>query len=210
MANNKFVNLVKSAIFVTDENEQPKQEAKVEVPKVQEVKTDSEANTNENVIELNQQILDKLCERLDMENLPGPDYMELRTTMNSDYLVKNFPDENTRMNIAFNTLKVTSPQLTKEYIMESIDTYIGFLHQWRSEAINEVSKKREEVNASLKKIEDLNAKIEKMTKERDSLQLGVNEITEKCDRNQRDMDNAITFLISKLGEDKENITKNLN
>lgn len=210
MANNKFVNLVKSAIFVTDGNEQPKQEAKVEVPKVQEVKTDSEANTNENVIELNQQILDKLCERLDMENLPGPDYMELRTTMNSDYLVKNFPDENTRMNIAFNTLKVTSPQLTKEYIMESIDTYVGFLHQWRAEAVNEVSKKREEVNASLKKIEDLNAKIEKMIKERDTLQVGVNEVTEKCDRNQRDMDNAITFLISKLSEDKENITKNLN
>lgn len=210
MANNKFVNLVKSAIFVTDENAQPKQEAKVEVPKVQEAKADSEANTNENVIELNQQILDKLCERLDMENLPGPDYMELRTTMNSEYLVKNFPDENTRMNIAFNTLKVTSPQLTKEYVMESIDTYIGFLHQWRAEAANEVNKKRDEVSASLKKIEDLNAKIEKMIKERDTLQVGVNEITEKCDRNQRDMDNAITFLISKLSEDKENITKNLN
>lgn len=210
MANNKFVNLVKSAIFVTEENAQPKQEAKVEAPKVQEVKADPKASTNENVVELNQQILDKLCERLDMENLPGPDYMELRTTMNSDYLVKNFPDENTRMNIAFNTLKVTSPQLTKEYIMESIDTYVGFLHQWRAEAVNEVTKKREEVNASIKKIEDLNAKIEKMIKERDSLQVGVNEITEKCDRNQRDMDNAITFLISKLSEDKENITKNLN
>ena len=50
-----------------------------------------------NAPQLNTQLLDKLCERLEAENLPGPDYMELKTSVMDPNMMKIIPDERQRL-----------------------------------------------------------------------------------------------------------------
>lgn len=138
---NKFFNAVKSAFIVTEEENTPSiKEEKVVTTNVGVNITNSNVATSTSSVEvnektvnsINQGLLDKLCERLEQENLPGPDYMELKTAMNDEFIVEAVPDENKRFGIAFKTLQASSPSLTKQYVLESIDKYVKILRNWEN------------------------------------------------------------------------------
>lgn len=211
---NKFFNAVKSAFIVTEEENTPSiKEEKVVTTNVGVNITNSNVVTSTSSVEINEKtvnlinqgLLDKLCERLEQENLPGPDYMELKTAMNDEFIVEAVPDENKRFGIAFKTLQASSPSLTKQYVLESIDKYVKILRNWENEALVDVNKKRSEISDKKKEIETLTQQMNELLKRRNELQTEVNSTEEKCAKNENDMKNAVGFLVSKLEEDKNKI-----
>ena len=211
---NKFFDSIKSAFVITvDETAAttPKTTpasikpglVSPEIKKVEEPVVTSAQNSEWDG--LNQVLLDKLCERLDSENLPGPDYMELKTAMNDEFIIDAVPDENKRFIIAFKSLQANAPQLTKEYILKSIDTYVGFLKKWEREALADVKAVRSEVGDKKQAINDLNKKIEELVAERAGLEAAVAETETKCNKNEHEMVEAVAFLVKKFNEDKEKI-----
>lgn len=204
MANN-FFNVVKSAFIVTEETSTTPQsevkqetiakETKASVPEINEMSVNA----------INQSLLDKLCERLESENLPGPDYMELKTAMNDDFIKDAVPDETKRFGIAFKTLQATAPTLTKQHVLDSIDTYIGYLNRWKADAVSDINNKRNEVVSKKQEIESLTQKMNELLNKRNELQKEVDETESKCNKNENDMVNAVNFLVTKLTEDKNKI-----
>lgn len=217
---NKFFDTIKSAIFVVEEENV---KAKAEVPNQQSnyvnvstVQDGAETANNveqkvvtNNTTTLNQGLLDKLCERLESMNFPGPDYMELKTAMNDEFIIEAVPDENKRMAIAFKTLKSSTPSLTKEHVIETLDKYIGFLKDWEKDAVSDINQIRNEVSDKKQAIEDINSQISDLVLKRNQLQTEVDETETKCNKNESDMISAVGFLVKKLEEDKVKISTNL-
>lgn len=201
---NKFFNAVKSAFIVVEEETKPQviNETKVTMPKVSE---NTVVINEKTVNSINQSLLDKLCERLEQENMPGPDYMELKTAMNDDFIIEAVPDENKRFAIAFKTLQASAPKLTKQHVLESIDKYITILKGWETEALTDVNQKRSEISNKKKEIESLTQQMNELLKKRNELQSDVDKTEEKCSKNETDMKNAVGFLVNKLTEDKMKI-----
>ena len=123
---------------------------------------------------------------------------------------RQVPDENKRFGIAFKTLQASSPGLTKQYVLESIDKYIKILKDWETEALVDVNKKRNDIIDKKKEIETLTQQMNELLKRRDELQTEVNTTEEKCTKNENDMKSAVGFLVSKLEEDKNKINVVLN
>ena len=159
-----------------------------------------------NAPQLNTQLLDKLCERLEAENLPGPDYMELKTSVMDPNMMKIIPDERQRLMASYCSLKVNSKDLTKQRILDSIDHYISILNKWQEEAIaglnaerNKVSDKKQEMDKLREQMAAIQNKIDKLNKD-------VLATESKCNQNEADMKTSVGFLVNKLTEDKNKIS----
>ena len=212
---NKFFNTIKSAFIVVEETPDTavKETSVITQNNTNPPITENIATTSINemsVNSINQQLLDKLCKRLEEKNLPGPDYMELKTAMNDDFIKDAVPDETKRFGIAFKTLQATAPTLTKQHVLNSIDTYISYLNSWKQEAIDDINNKRSEVAGKKQEIDKLTQQMNELLKRRNELQVEVDETENKCNKNENDMVNAVNFLVTKLTEDKNKINMVLN
>ena len=105
------------------------------------------------------EIYEALKQVLEKRNFPGPDYLELKSSANA---MKQFlPDENQRFQASYATLKATSPKLTKEIILESIDNYIKFIENERADSEVELKAIYDsEVSTRKVKIDQLSSQIE--------------------------------------------------
>lgn len=164
------------------------------------------ADGQPNAPKLNTQLLDKLCERLEVENLPGPDYMELKTSVMDPNMMKIIPDERQRLMASYCSLKVNSKDLTKQRILDSIDHYISILNKWQEEAIAGL-------NAERNKVSDKKQEIDKLREQMAAIQNKINELNKnvlatesKCNQNEADMKTSVGFLVNKLTEDKNKIS----
>lgn len=164
------------------------------------------ADGQSNAPQLNTQLLDKLCERLEAENLPGPDYMELKTSVMDPNMMKIIPDERQRLMASYCSLKVNSKDLTKQRILDSIDHYISILNKWQEEAIaglnaerNKVSDKKQEMDKLREQMAAIQNKIYELNKD-------VLATESKCNQNEADMKTSVGFLVNKLTEDKNKIS----
>lgn len=203
----KFFDTLKSAFVVVEEDKKQEQKEEVVLAPMNDVKTQvNKTDINEVTVNaINQGLLDKLCERLEAKNFPGPDYMELKTAMNDEFIMEAVPDESKRMAIAFKTLKSSTPTLTKEHVIDTLDKYIGFLKEWEKEAIDDINVKRSEVHGKKKEIEDITKQMNELLQKRNELQVEVDSTEDKCNRNENDMVTAVGFLVKKLEEDKNKI-----
>jgi hypothetical protein len=225
MANKLFKTIASAFIVQNNENEAQSsptesQSRAVEKPKIenyqQPLVNNSQSNESQQLTvqsqpttQLNEALFDKLCQRLEEENLPGPDYMELKQAVMNENMVKMMPDEGSRFNLAFISLKAAAPSLTKKIVTDSIETYISKLKQWESEALKDIESTRGDVDTKVTRINELKASLEKIRAEIDSLEQEVSTTITKCESNKNDMQNAVGFLISKLIEDKEKIEKSI-
>ena len=164
------------------------------------------ADGQSNAPQLNTQLLDKLCERLEAENLPGPDYMELKTSVMDPNMMKIIPDERQRLMASYCSLKVNSKDLTKQRILDSIDHYISILNKWQEEAIAGL-------NAERNKVSDKKQEMDKLREQMAAIQNKINELNKnvlatesKCNQNEADMKTSVGFLVNKLTEDKNKIS----
>lgn len=216
---NKFLKTLASAFIVEDENNndeamqmnssgQPTQ-VSVNTTVVQPVVKNeavTEANKTINTPQLNTQLLDKLCERLEAENLPGPDYMELKTAVMDPDMVNIIPDERQRLMASYRSLKANSKDLTKQRVLDSIDHYVSKLNEWQKEAIDSLNNERDKVSGKKQQVEALRAKMAEIQQQIDELNKDVLATESKCNQNEADMKTAVGFLVNKLTEDKNKIT----
>ena len=159
-----------------------------------------------NAPQLNTQLLDKLCERLEAENLPGPDYMELKTSVMDPNMMKIIPDERQRLMASYCSLKVNSKDLTKQRILDSIDHYISILNKWQEEAIAGLNAERNKVSDKKQEIDKLREQMAAIQNKIDELNKDVLATESKCNQNEADMKTSVGFLVNKLTEDKNKIS----
>jgi hypothetical protein len=116
-------------------------------------------NTGNIVGVVNQDIYSNLKQILNQCNLPGPDYLELKTAADANKAL--IQDENLRFQFSYNSLKATAPKLTKKVVIDSIDKYIEFIEKERVVAQNESDETyKSEVTLRQEKIDGLNGEIE--------------------------------------------------
>ena len=159
-----------------------------------------------NAPQLNIQLLDKLCERLEAENLPGPDYMELKTSVMDPNMMKIIPDERQRLMASYCSLKVNSKDLTKQRILDSIDHYISILNKWQEEAIAGLNAERNKVSDKKQEMDKLREQMAAIQNKIDELNKDVLATESKCNQNEADMKTSVGFLVNKLTEDKNKIS----
>ena len=159
-----------------------------------------------NAPQWNTQLLDKLCERLEAENLPGPDYMELKTSVMDPNMMKIIPDERQRLMASYCSLKVNSKDLTKQRILDSIDHYISILNKWQEEAIAGLNAERNKVSDKKQEMDKLREQMAAIQNKIDELNKDVLATESKCNQNEADMKTSVGFLVNKLTEDKNKIS----
>jgi len=164
------------------------------------------ADGQSNAPQLNTQLLDKLCERLEAENLPGPDYMELKTSVMDPNMMKIIPDERQRLMASYCSLKVNSKDLTKQRILDSIDHYISILNKWQEEAIAGLNAERNKVSDKKQEMDKLREQMAAIQNKIDELNKDVLATESKCNQNEADMKTSVGFLVNKLTEDKNKIS----
>lgn len=227
MASN-FFNSIKNA-FVTVV---PDEEVQVENVKVENTKpVTSGSKTSETfsvglttpqpkIIEgqVDDDLLQKLCQVMEDGNLPGPDYLELKNVANNDEMKRAMPNETQRLTVAFITMKSSSSDLTKERVLTSIDEYIRMMenerkigHEQLQNIWNDkVESPRKVVAETEKEVIELQKKLQELVS---FIQTKNNEIAtaiNECNIKKADFDTTVDFLVNNLKEDKTKLANVLN
>lgn len=216
----KFFSSIKSA-FVTeipDETTLVKQEVPVtpqpdttqvfvNIPKVAQAPKTIEGQVDD-------VLLQKLCQAMEDSNLPGPDYLELKNVANNDEMKKAMPNEVQRLTVAFITMKSSSPEMTRERVLNSIDAYINMMENERKTGHEQLDVIwNEKVESQRSAVADAEAEIETLQKRLQELsqfvQTKKNEIavaSNECNINKANFDATVDFLVNNLAEDKAKLT----
>jgi hypothetical protein len=227
MASN-FFNSIKNA-FVTVV---PDEEVQVENVKVENTKpVTSGSKTSETfsvglttpqpkIIEgqVDDELLQKLCQVMEDGNLPGPDYLELKNVANNDEMKRAMPNETQRLTVAFITMKSSSSDMTKERVLSSIDEYIKMMENERKTGHEQlqniwndkVETPRKVVAETEKEVIELQKKLQELVS---FIQTKNNEIAtaiNECNIKKADFDTTVDFLVNNLKEDKTKLTNVLN
>lgn len=216
----KFFNSIKSA-FVTeipDETPSVKQDAPatpqpessqmfVNLPQTVQTPKTIEGQVDD-------ALLQKLCQAMEDSNLPGPDYLELKNVANNDEMKKAMPNEIQRLTVAFITMKSSSPDMTRDRVLNSIDTYINMMENERKaghEQLDQIWQERVESQRSAVieaevEIANIQQKLQELVQ---FVQTKNNEIaaaSNECNINKANFDATVDFLVNNLAEDKTKLT----
>ena len=219
----KFFNSIKSAFVTEVEDETPQVEPvkskAVQVPQQATVVLPTSAQISK-VIEgqVDDNLLQKLCQAMEDSNLPGPDYLELKNVANNDEMKRAMPDESQRLMVAFITMKSGNPEMTKTRVISSIDEYIGMMeaeratgHQQLQVIWNEqVEAKKALVAEAEKRIAELQQELQERVQ---FVQTKNNEIaaaSNECNINKANFDATVDFLVKNLSDDKTKLNLILN
>lgn len=164
-------------------------------------------------------IVTKIWDMIVAKNLPGPDYLEFKNAAAG--LVDIIPDKFMQMKGAFNVLKRSYPDFTKQTILSSIDTYIGIVNEEREngmQELEEIRKKkigdkndalqvlRETATDILAQIEELKMKHESMNADINKLEAEVTAATNDIASKEIIFKNSVQAVINTLNADKNNVT----
>lgn len=219
----KFFNSIKSAFVTEVEDETPQVEPvkgkAVQVPQQATVVLPTSAQISK-VIEgqVDDTLLQKLCQAMEDSNLPGPDYLELKNVANNDEMKRAMPDESQRLMVAFITMKSGNPDMSKTRVISSIDEYIGMMeaeratgHQQLQTIWNEqVEAKKTLVAEAEKRIAELQQELQERVQ---FVQAKNNEIaaaSNECNINKANFDATVDFLVKNLSDDKAKLNLILN
>lgn len=219
----KFFNSIKSA-FVTevpDENVQQVTETTkgVETPRQATVVFPTNVTVNTAIEgQVDDNLLQKLCQVMEDSNLPGPDYLELKNVANNDDMKRVMPDEAQRMMMAFITMKSSNVELTKERVLTSIDEYIKMMEHERTVGHEQlqliwnqnVESQKELVANTEKRIAELQQELQECLT---FVQTKNNEIaaaSNECNINKANFNATVDFLVKNLTDDKTKLNLILN
>lgn len=167
------------------------------------------------VVAASMEIVNTIWESIIQKNLPGPDYLELRQGVAS---LSSMPlSEVQKYEAAFNLLKSGSPDLTKQVILNSIDTYLGIVEQEKALGLDECQKKKDleikakqaELSEIDKKIDSLSLELEELTQKAKEIRVQVQTSEATLNEQQMKFEKSIDTVLTTLREDKEKIN-NLN
>lgn len=90
----------------------------------------------------NSAIVKQLWQQIINRNLPGPDYLELRNTIDA---LSDLPlSEQQKVEAGFKMLVKSNPTLTKQVILDSIDQYIGIVEEEKQAGLKECETQRQQ------------------------------------------------------------------
>jgi hypothetical protein len=166
--------------------------------------------------QVDEKILQTLCEVLEKNNVEGPDYLELKSILkNTEKLIS---DETTRIVSAYVSLKCNAPQLTKTHILETIDFYIQTIENERKEGLAgvaqlraaEVETKIKSINEAMAKINALQEEIATLTQYINTTNMEVNKSKVEIDSKELNFVTTVDFLVNMLKNDKNKIEALIN
>ena len=158
------------------------------------VSTSSVSPVNSTVAD--EEMVKKLWQVIIDENLPGPDYVELKNNMAAISESGLTTDEIQIIKAAYNVLKKQYPQLTKQVILDSIDTYKGIIEQEKKNAAEQFEDLRKN------RVGTKNAEIEALKTERTALEDEIKKKKEKL--------GEIAINLSKLEDEVQENTNDIN
>lgn len=219
----KFFSSIKSA-FVTevpDENVQQATETTKGVETLRQATVVFPTNVTVNTAiegQVDDNLLQKLCQVMEDSNLPGPDYLELKNVANNDDMKRVMPDEAQRMMMAFITMKSSNAELTKERVLTSIDEYIKMMEHERTVGHEQlqliwnqnVESQKELVANTEKRIAELQQELQECLA---FVQTKNNEIataSNECNINKANFNATVDFLVKNLTDDKTKLNLILN
>lgn len=164
--------------------------------------------------QVNDELLQKLCQAMEDSNLPGPDYLELKNVANNDEMKKAMPNEIQRLTVAFITMKSSTPEMTRDRVLNSIDSYIQMMENERKTGHAQLETIwQERVESQRQAVTEAEERIVKLQKELGELvsfvQNKTNEIaaaTNECNINKANFDATVDFLVKNLADDKAKLT----
>jgi hypothetical protein len=220
----KFFNSIKSAFVTEIPDENPTQPEPTKA-------TTTTSNVSPQIVvpstvqvpgviegQVNDELLQKLCQAMEDSNLPGPDYLELKNVANNEDMKKTIPDEVQRLMVAFITMKSSNPDMTKERVINSIGEYIGMMENERLIGHEQLQRIWDEkVVAPKRMVEDAEKRIAELQKELQEqiqfVQTKNNEIasaSNECNINKANFDATVDFLVKNLTDDKVKLSQILN
>lgn len=120
-----------------------------------------------------------LCDSIRENDCQGPDYLELHETVFTSDL-KNIPDVNSRWKTAFSMIKVLNKDLTKQYVLDSIDVYCKVIDRELSTALKQFDQKyQDEIVAKEKKVESMKSHISDSEQQIENLKKQIAQIENK-------------------------------
>ena len=186
--------------------------ASVSIPSPESVPEATPSTANEDMVS-------KIWDQIISRNLPGPDYLELR---NNASALEGLPlNEVQRLEAAFKVLKKTYPNLTKEIILQSIDTYMGVVEEERAAGLEECQKARKqtvgEKESRLQVMKDTNAdtlkQIEELKRRYDETEANINKMeheilsaSQLLDKKESMFNASIESALAVLKSDKNKIS----
>lgn len=171
-----------------------------------------------------EEMVNKLWQVIIEENLPGPDYVELRNNVAALSKSGLTNDENQIFKAAYNVLKMSYPQLTKEIISNSIEKYKDIIENEKKNGLDQfeelrktkVGSKNAEIETLKKRRETLEEEIRKKKEELgniaiqlDKLEDEVQENTSTINRQIEKFESSVKKVLQVLDSDN-NIVNNLN
>ena len=120
-----------------------------------------------------------LCDSIRENDCQGPDYLELHETVFTSDL-KNIPDVNSRWKTAFSMIKVLNKDLTKQYVLDSIDMYCKVIDRELATALKQFDQKyQDEIVAKEKKVENMKSHISDSEQQIENLKKQIAQIENK-------------------------------
>ena len=169
--------------------------------------------------QVREEVLDKLEETLRQENIPGPDYFELKETAESKEAIENEPDRKKRWRQVFMSMKLLFPgsNVTVEKLESSVDQYINVMETAKKDGNAEVKRKlSEQVEAPREKIaleeQELSRQEEALLKRRAELEekkAAIDKREAELIAKSKDFDVSVDFVINGLKDDKKKMVEYL-
>lgn len=171
-------------------------------------------NQNGSVVgQVDSEMLERLCVVLDEKNLPGPDYLELKSAANDSVMQSSIPDETLRFTCSYISMKVNAPGLNKGVIIGSIEKYTEYLEEERKIGLSQLAEKWkcevDDKQFTLDKAQEEMIELQKALAEKVKFINDTNsEITvskNECTVKKANFNATVDYLISGLNTDKEKL-----
>jgi len=165
-------------------------------------------------------IVSKIWDTIIDKNLPGPDYLELKSSAAA--LESMGLSESQRYEAAFKMLKQTYPNLTGDVILASIDKYVSIVEQEKTDGINEcqklkearvgnkveeIKKLKEHQNTIRQRMEEMQTELSTSIDEVNRLEVEVQRETSTLNDQEKAFRDSIATVVRQLNEDKSRISK---
>ncbi len=86
-----------------------------------------------------------ISESVELADIPGPDYRELKDAFDTEEMKQNIPDPTTRWRTCFSMMRMMNKGLTKKNILDSIDVYTGVVDNEKKNALAQIEEKYNEL-----------------------------------------------------------------
>lgn len=112
-------------------------------------------------------------------DIPGPDYREMKDSYENEDMKSNIPDPNTRWKSLFSMMKMMNKQFTKKVVLDSIDNYVSVIDREKANAMSQIDQKdNDTVGEKGTQLADTENRIMRAEEEIKKLQEKINKINE--------------------------------